>query len=544
MHINIEQKFLLKFAFILFYSIHDMSQNHPKHQASNGNERLLSLISLMNGCVLITDRQGTIRELYLHEGCGLSFFFNATERKPITGIIPSLTAEKVSEWISDAIDQGLPVEKHLPYESMNLRIKLTTFREEEQSFILWCFETKSEDWYKKTREQPIDLSLLIEKDYDAFFVQGSKVILNALTEVVVVYDQNMQPVWANNAASQSAGLDKENIVGKNCFEIWSNQKKFCTNCPVQKALTSGQPSESEILHPNGKFWYVRGLPFFDTNGKLSGAIEIALETTPQKKAEAALRESEERFRVLAHAAIEGVALLNAGMQIIEANNSFARIFGYNLNEIHKKQITDFVVPEHKLEFENFIHEAPEGTLRYQAMKKKGIRFTAETNVRFILLEKEIYRVITVSDISERIYSEKIRVQDIDRMETMIELNRMMDLPARELYNIALEKVLWLTESSLGFIGRLNADETEMDMEAFSTEVMKECKIPDHTWKFQVERAGLWAETIRQRKPVIVNDYEAYHPWKKGFPLGHVFLKRFLSVPVFDKGKIVFGYRCC
>lgn len=516
----------------------DMSKNQPPYQASNRNEKLLSLVSLINGCVMITDHQGNIRELYLHEGCRLSFFFNATEGKPIAGIIPALTKEKVLEWISGAEDQGYAIEKHLQYESMTLRIKLAAFREEGQSFILWCFETKPEVWYKKTENQDTAVSLVREKDKEGFLVKGSKIILDALSEIVVVYDQNMQPVWANNAACKSAGLDIDNIAGKNCFEIWSKQKKICPGCPVQEAMASRQPRESEILHPNGQSWYVRGFPLFDSDGQLSGAIEIALETTSQKKAEAAFRESEERFRILAHAAHEGVALLDTGMRIIEANDSFARIFGYSLGEIQKKPITEFVVPEHKREFQTFIQQAPEGTLRYQAMKKKGTRITAEINVRSIPLGKEKFRVITVTDVSEQLYAEKIRVQDIDRMETLIELNRMMDLPPRELYNIALEKVLWLTESSLGFIGRINPDETEMDMEAFSAEVMKECNIPDHTWKFQVEQAGLWAETIRQRKAVIINDYEAYNPWKRGFPSGHVLLKRFLTVPVFDKGKIV------
>lgn len=515
-----------------------MSHNLTSYHASDRNEKLISLISLINGCVLITDLQGNIRELYLHEGCRLSFFFNVVEGRSVAGIIPALTNEKVLQWINDAETQGLPVEKYLQYESMTLRIKLNFVRDEKQPLVVWCFETNPEDWYKKTLDKRTTVSLLKEEDNEGFFVKGSRIILNALNEIVVVYNQEMEPVWANTAACKSAGLNADSITGKKCFEIWSKQKKICPGCPVKEVIASGQPKECEILHPDGQSWYVRSFPVFGPDGQLSGAIEIALETTSQKKAEAALRESEERFRILAHTAHEGVALLDREMRIIEANNSLARIFGYNYTEIQGKLIMDFVVPEHKQEFLAFIRQAPEGTLRYQAMKKKGARFTAESNVRSIPLGKEKFRVITVTDVSEQLYAEKIRVQDIDRMETMIELNRMMDLPPRELYNIALEKVLWLTESSLGFIGHINPEETEMDMEAFSIEVMKECNIQGHTWKFPIEQAGLWAETIRQRKPVIINDYEAYNPWKRGFPTGHVLLKRFLTVPVFDKGRIV------
>jgi len=487
---------------------------------------------------MISDRHGIIRELFLHEGCRLTFFFNAVEGKSVAGILPSLTPELVSEWIRNAEDQGMPVEKHLDSGSMTLRIKLSAFREQGDTFILWCFETKPEAWFRKLEEQSHAVRLVKEDDTEAFFVKGSRIILDALSEIVIVYDQNLQPIWANNTACKSANIDIRDISGKNCFELWGSRNIICPGCPVKEAIASQQPSESEILHPNGRSWYVRGFPLFGSEGQVTGAVEIAMETTSQKTTEAALRESEERFRILAHAAHEGVALLDTGMQIIEANDSFARIFDYNVTEIQGKPISDFVVPEHKTEFQNFIKKTPKGTLRFHAIKRKGIRFTAERNVSPIPLGKEKFRVITLTDVSEQLFAEKIRVQDIDRMETLIELNRMMDLPPRDLYNIALEKVLWLTESSLGFIGHINPDETEMKMEAFSVEVMKECNIPDHTWKFQVEKAGLWAETLRQRKPVIINEYEAYNPWKRGFPSGHVQLKRFLSVPVFDKGKIV------
>lgn len=515
-----------------------MSHNKTPHPASQRNEKLTSLISLINGCVLITDRQGNIIELYLHEGCRLSFFFKAVEGRPVEGIIPSLTKEKVLEWIIDAEEQGIPVERYLSYESMTLRIKLKFFKDGKESLVLWCFESNPEDWYKNFLHQEIDVLEEDEANDQVFFVKDPRIILNALNEIIVVYDQNMHPIWANAAAYRRTGIKEDDITDKECFEIWSKQKKICPGCPVREVIKSGQAKECEILHPDGQSWYVRSFPVYGPDRQLSGAIEIALETTSQKKAEAALNESEERFRILAHTAHEGVALLDREMRIIEANNSLAKIFGYNYEEIQGKLITGFVVPEHKQEFLTFIKQAPEGTLRYQAMKKKGTRFTAESNVRSIPLGKEKFRVITLTDVSEQLYAEKIRVQDIDRMEAMIELNRMMDLPPRELYNIALEKVLWLTESSLGFIGHINPEETEMDMEAFSIEVMKECNIPDHTWKFRIEQAGLWAETIRQRKPVIINDYEAYNPWKRGFPTGHVVLKRFLTVPVFDKGRIV------
>jgi DNA-binding CsgD family transcriptional regulator len=54
----------------------------------------------------------------------------------------------------------------------------------------------------------------------------------------------------------------------------------------------------------------------------------------------------------------------------------------------------------------------------------------------------------------------------------------------------------------------------------------------------IDGAGLWAQPIRERKPVIVNDYSVPHPFKRGCPDGHIEIVRFLGIPAFDGDKIV------
>jgi len=44
--------------------------------------------------------------------------------------------------------------------------------------------------------------------------------------------------------------------------------------------------------------------------------------------------------------------------------------------------------------------------------------------------------------------------------------------------------------------------------------------------------------VRQRQPIIVNDFQAANPLKKGYPAGHVNLSRFLTVPILRQNQIV------
>jgi diguanylate cyclase (GGDEF)-like protein/PAS domain S-box-containing protein len=68
--------------------------------------------------------------------------------------------------------------------------------------------------------------------------------------------------------------------------------------------------------------------------------------------------------------------------------------------------------------------------------------------------------------------------------------------------------------------------------------MKECKIANPQTCYELEKTGIWGEAVRQRKPIILNDFQASHPLKKGYPEGHADLTKFLTVPVFNEDQIV------
>ncbi len=57
-------------------------------------------------------------------------------------------------------------------------------------------------------------------------------------------------------------------------------------------------------------------------------------------------------------------------------------------------------------------------------------------------------------------------------------------------------------------------------------------------RYPVETTGLWGEAVRQRKPIVTNNYSAANPSRKGYPKGHVHIERHMNIPVFEKGKIV------
>ena len=125
-----------------------------------------------------------------------------------------------------------------------------------------------------------------------------------------------------------------------------------------------------------------------------------------------------------------------------------------------------------------------------------------------------------------------------RLDALLRLSQMSEATLKEVTNFTLEQAIALTNSKIGFVGFLNEDETVYTLHAVSKEVVKECRVIDEPMKWHVVNAGIWADAIRERRTLFVNDYSKPHPRKKGFPSGHPYVKKFIIVPILEGKRIV------
>lgn len=126
----------------------------------------------------------------------------------------------------------------------------------------------------------------------------------------------------------------------------------------------------------------------------------------------------------------------------------------------------------------------------------------------------------------------------ERVQALLRLNQMTDATLKQVTDFALEEAVRLTQSQIGYLAFLNADETVLTMHAWSRNAMQACDIDNKPIEYQVRDTGLWGEAVRQRRAVITNDYAAPSPFKKGCPDGHVTIRRHMNVPVFVGQRIV------
>ena len=85
---------------------------------------------------------------------------------------------------------------------------------------------------------------------------------------------------------------------------------------------------------------------------------------------------------------------------------------------------------------------------------------------------------------------------------------------------------------------MEADQKTLSLQQWSTRTLSEfCRAEGEGLHYPIEQAGVWADCVRQKKPIIHNDYEMLKH-KKGLPEGHTKVIRELVVPIFRKDKVV------
>ncbi len=122
------------------------------------------------------------------------------------------------------------------------------------------------------------------------------------------------------------------------------------------------------------------------------------DVTAEVEAEQAVRESEERFRVLAEAAAEGVSISEGG-RIVSANTAFSELYGYAAEEIPGMPISAFMSAEH--------HEAAmqahaiDGAVaaEFTAVRKDGSTFPVYASSRTTTFQGRTVRVNAITDLT-------------------------------------------------------------------------------------------------------------------------------------------------
>jgi PAS domain S-box-containing protein len=263
---------------------------------------------------------------------------------------------------------------------------------------------------------------------------------------------------------------------------------------------------------------------------------------------AELRTSEERFRALVEQAPEAIVVHDSQKgRFVEANQSAERLFGCSRTELLRVGPPHFYPPE-----QPDGRPVDESVAEHLAQAAAGQELVCDRRIRNAQ-GREIYCEVRLTqlpsigrgmtrisylDITDRKRAEEMTRLEEVRLKSVLKLSQYPAASYRELLDAALDEIVALSDSRLGYIFFYSEEKREFTLHAWSKQAMQECAVPNPPTVYQLDETGIWGEPVRQRRPLILNDFQAPNPLKKGCPEGHVAISRFMTVPVFRDGRIV------
>jgi PAS domain S-box-containing protein len=138
----------------------------------------------------------------------------------------------------------------------------------------------------------------------------------------------------------------------------------------------------------------------DEGGQPLALEGILADISERRRLEDALRTSEERFRLLAEAAFEGVGV-SENLYWLDVSQQFADMLGYTREELIGTHVSMVLAPE---SIERVLHNVAanyEGAYEVTELRKDGSRFPAEVRGRSMTVGERTLRVSVVRDITQQ-----------------------------------------------------------------------------------------------------------------------------------------------
>lgn len=366
----------------------------------------------------------------------------------------------------------------------------------------------------------------------------NKIIADAIPDLVFRVSREGVYLDYNLRSREALYMPPERFIGRNLHQVLPEEVATQSMQAIERAFKENKPQTYEYsLTMAGQLTEFEGRVV--ANQSENEAIVIIRNVTERKQAEATLRETNEYLDNLFNYANAPIIVWDANFAITRFNHAFEKLTGRTESDVLGRPLEilfpkNLVQPSMDLIRKTLsgerweVVEIPilhvDGTVR-TVLWNSATLFSADGKTPIATIAQG--QDITERELAKRMIEFRLHLIEYAANHSLLDL-----------LQFTLDKVCEATDSPIGFYHFVEPDQKTISLQAWSTRTVQEyCKAEGYGLHYPLEQAGVWADSLRLRQPIVHNDYSSVEH-KKGLPEGHAPLIRELVVPILRDDKVV------
>lgn len=305
----------------------------------------------------------------------------------------------------------------------------------------------------KNQNWPYNLSLAVYDEYvigsiekvESYRVDERltyfETIFNSIQSIIYYRDNENRFIQVNQRFLDIVGLAKEEVIGKNIFDVFPGQASGYLRDDIEVMVT--KKTKRNIIETfqtkEGLKWFTTDkMPYFNENGEVKGIIGFSVDITVIKNVEKALKESEDKYRTVAETTLAGIFIVDEYDKIYFTNPALSRMTGYSSDELNGMFVEQLFLNSNIddcLSISPINEKETPSHCEKQIQSKSGTVNHVLMSASYIRLEgfENLCKLAVLVDITDRKRAEeKLNQQKIELQQHLSELRQIAYVSSHDL----------------------------------------------------------------------------------------------------------------